>query len=260
MGILYSLQEVSYRYSDKDVLRELSFDIQKGEFVGILGANGSGKTTLLRLLAGYLKPQEGHLEMEGQELSKQSVRNRARKIAVVPQQFDVLFPFSVKEVVMMGRWAHISPLNWENEQDYKIAHEAMELTDCLEFQDRLVTELSGGEKERVLLARALTQEASVLLLDEPTTHLDLKHQVEIYNLLKTLHHKKNLTIITVLHDLNFAQRACERLLMLHEGRLAAFGKSGDLMNEENLKRVFGVEMQQFKDESGVYFLPKMNLK
>ncbi len=260
MKTLYVLEELSFSYGDHAVLQSLSLEIKEGEFVGVLGANGSGKTTLLRLLAGYLKPKTGSLSLRGKTMAEFSAREKAQRVAVVPQNFDVLFPFSVKEVVLMGRWAHLKPLAWESLKDRRIAHEAMELSDCLKFENRLVTELSGGEKERVLLARALAQEPEILLLDEPTTHLDLKHQADIFCLLKKLHQQKNLTIITVLHDLNFALRACEKLLLLQEGRMAAFGEAAHVLSAETVEQVFGVKMKAYSENGTAYYLPQMDFK
>lgn len=259
MNLLYHLQKVSFDYGQEKLIEHLNLEIHSGDFMGIMGANGSGKTTLLRLLAGYLRVKEGSIIFNGRSLDSWSTREKARKIAVVPQTFDVLFPFTVKEVVLMGRWAHLKPLAWESKKDIEIAQQAMELTDCLEFKDRWVTELSGGEKERVLLARALAQEAEVLLLDEPTTHLDIRHQIEIFQLLKKLHREKQLTIVTVLHDLNFAALACEKILLLQKGGEARFGESKAVLNSENLQKIFGAPMEVLSKDGRFYYLPKMEL-
>lgn len=253
--MLYQLQNVSFDYGQESLIQHLNLEVQQGDFLGIMGANGSGKTTLLRLLAGYLKAREGRVIFDGQRLESYSSREKARKIAVVPQNFDVLFPFTVREVVLMGRWAHLKPLSWEGKEDLKKVFEAMELTDCLRFQDRLVTELSGGEKERVLLARALAQEAEVLLLDEPTTHLDLQHQVEIFQLLQKLHREKKLTLLTVLHDLNFAAQACEKILLLQKGGQARLGETRLVLNSTHIREIFGQHMEIFSTGSKNYYLP-----
>ncbi len=259
MTLLYHLQELSFDYGQEKLIDCLNLEIHLGDFIGIMGANGSGKTTLLRLLAGYLRAKEGSVIFKGRSLNSWSTREKARKIGVVPQTFDVLIPFTVKEVVLMGRWSHLKPLAWESKKDLEIAQEAMELTDCVAFKDRWVTELSGGEKERVLLARALAQEAEVLLLDEPTTHLDIRHQIEIFHLLKKLHREKQLTIVTVLHDLNFAAQACENILLLQKGGKAKFGESKTVLNAENLQEIFGAPMEVLSKDERHYYLPKMEL-
>ncbi len=259
MSLLYQAQDLTFAYSSGKLLDHFNLEIHSGDFIGIMGANGSGKTTLLRLLAGYLNPHQGQILFEGKKLSTWSTREKAQKIAVVPQNFDVLFPFSVKEVVLMGRWAHIKPLAWESKKDLEIADEAMALTDCLDLKDRSVTELSGGEKERVLLARALAQQAQVMLLDEPTTHLDIRHQIEIFQLLKKLHREKQLTIIMVLHDLNFAAQACESVLLLQKSGRARFGETKAVLNAENLREVFGASMEIISKQEQLYYLPKMEL-
>lgn len=259
MTKLYELQNLCFRYGEEKLIDHLKLEIESGDFVGVMGANGSGKTTLIRLLAGYLKAEKGTLQLQGRKIESLSTRERAQKIAVVPQNFDVLFPFSAKDVVLMGRWAHLRPLAYESKKDLEITREAMELTDCIAFQDRLVTELSGGEKERVLLARALAQQAEILLLDEPTTHLDIQHQVEIFRLLKKLHGHKKLTIITVLHDLNFAAQACEKILFLQKGKTAKFGKNEEVLAENNILEIFGSSMDVIRRENQTYYLPKMNI-
>lgn len=258
MTVLYQLKKVSFSYSQNKILENLDLEIEKGSFVGVLGANGSGKTTLLRLLSAYLKNQKGEILLEGKEIHHLSARKRALKIAVVPQQFDIAFPFSVEEVVLMGRWAHLKAMAWASKEDVEIARECMELTDCLYLKDRLVNELSGGEKERVLLARALAQGTEILLLDEPTTHLDLKHQVEIFQLLKKLHQEKKFTLVTVLHDLNFAAQACEKVLLLHQGGVKAFGKPSEIFTPKILEEVFNIPIELSSDSSKTFYLPRMN--
>ncbi len=258
MNPLYELQNLSFRYGEEKLIDHLNLEVESGDFIGVMGANGSGKTTLIRLLAGYLKPESGSIQLLGKKIEALSMRERARKIAVVPQSFDVLFPFTAKDVVLMGRWSHLKPLAYESKKDLEITQEAMELTDCLAFQDRFVTELSGGEKERVLLARALAQQAQILLLDEPTTHLDIQHQVEIFKLLKSLHIQKKLTIITVLHDLNFAGQACEKILLLQKGKAAKFGPSEEILSEQNISEVFNASIDVIRRDNQHYYLPKMN--
>lgn len=258
MSSIFQFKQVAFSYEQVKIIENLNLEIEKGSFVGILGANGSGKTTLLRLMSAFLKAQKGEVLLEGENIHKLSARKRALKIAVVPQQFDVAFPFSVQEVVLMGRWAYLKPMAWESRKDLKIAQEAMEMADCLYLKDRPVNELSGGERERVLLARALAQGTEILLLDEPTTHLDLKHQVEIFQLLKKLHQEKKLTLVTVLHDLNFAAQACEKVLLLDQGTVKAFGKPSEIFKPEILEAVFKIPIDLSSEASKTYYIPRMN--
>jgi iron complex transport system ATP-binding protein len=256
MNHLLALNNISFSYNHRPVLQKISFDLSPGEFLGILGPNGSGKTTLLRLMAGVLRPQAGSIHLLDRSIQEFSPRERARMIGVVPQQFDILFPFTALEVVLMGRWPYTRLFSWESAEDLAKAREAMEVTDSLQFADRPITELSGGERERVILARALAQDPKILLLDEPTTHLDLKHQMEIYNLLLKLNREKGLTIVVVVHDLNFASMACQKILLLQEGRLVKLGDPQEVMDSEIIYQVFGAKvLVQKHPETGraVYF-------
>jgi iron complex transport system ATP-binding protein len=242
MQHLLFLKNVSFVYDNRPVIEKISFTLPSGDFLGILGPNGSGKTTLLRLMSGVSKPAKGEIELLNRSMGSYRSRERARIISVVPQSFDILFPFTALEVVLMGRWPYLKSFSWESAEDLHKAREAMEATDCLQFADRPITELSGGERERVILARALAQDPKILLLDEPTTHLDLKHQQEIHSLLLKLNREKGLTVVVVLHDLNFASMVCRRLLLLREGKLFKLGDPQEVMSPETIRQVFGVHV------------------
>ncbi|MCE9624844.1 MAG: ABC transporter ATP-binding protein [Deltaproteobacteria bacterium] len=259
MNKIYRLRDLSLSYDDKPVLRGLNFEIAEGEFLGLLGPNGCGKTTLLNLLAGVLRPSDGEIFLAEKNLRDYSRRGVARIVSVLPQETFVDFPFSALEVVLMGRAPYLRRFQWEGPDDLEIAREAMRATDCLDFAERDIRLLSGGERERVLLARALAQQPKVLLLDEPTTHLDLQHQSEIYRLLKRLHHEQGLTLLVVLHDLNFAASACERILMLSGGELKADGAPAEVMRADTIRQVFGAEVTIGTDaRSGKpFFLPAL---
>jgi len=253
------LKDVSFAYDERPVLQDFNFDLKPGDLVGILGPNGSGKTTLLRLMAGSLKPARGRVELEGRPLSEFRPKERAKKIAMVPQEFDIVFPFRSREVVLMGRWPHLRPLSWEGPNDLAVSRQAMELTDCLQFSERLVTELSGGERERLLIARALTQEPQVLLLDEPTTHLDLQHQLKIHELFVKLNRERNLSMAVVLHDLNFAALACKQIILLKDGRMVKEGSPEEVLRLEIIEEVFGVPVRmEYHNHSKIpFFFPKI---
>jgi iron complex transport system ATP-binding protein len=259
MKSLLSIQNVSFSYDERPVLQDLSFDLKEGDLVGILGPNGSGKTTLLRLMAGSLKPARGQVELEGNPLTDLRGKERAKKIAMVPQEFDIAFPFRSSEVVLMGRWPYLKPMAWERPEDLAIAQRAMELTNSLQFSDRLVTELSGGERERLLIARALAQEPKILLLDEPTTHLDLQHQLRIHELFARLNRERNLSMAVVLHDLNFAALACKRILLLKEGRMVKEGSPEEVLQVSTLEEVFEVpvSMERLPHSKIPFFFPKI---
>lgn len=259
MNELLTLEHVRFSYENRKVIDDLSLHLTEGDFLGILGPNGSGKTTLLRIMAGVLKPQGGEVTVKEKSLSAYSSRQRAKVIAMVPQELDILFPFTVLEVVLMGRWPYLKPLAWESEEDLRVAKDAMAATDCLPFADRLITELSGGEKERVILARALAQEPEILILDEPTNHLDLKHQIQTYNLLLKLNREKKITVVVVLHDLNFAMRACQHILLLQQGRCVRMGKPLEVMDGPTLEAVFEAPLQVEKDSltQQPFFLPRI---
>lgn len=256
----YSLHGVSLRYGDHSVLRDLRLEIEAGEFVGILGPNGCGKTTLLNLLAGVLRPSGGAIQLFEKNLQDYSRREVARLVSVLPQETTVDFPFSALEVVLMGRAPYLRRFQWEGLADLRLAEEAMRRTDCWQFRERDVRQLSGGERERVLLARALAQQPKILLLDEPTTHLDLRHQAEIYRLLRLLHREQGLTILAVLHDLNFAASACGRLLLLADGGLRAQGPTEAVLSPQTIREAFGTPVQRRIDpESGrPFFFPDLD--
>jgi iron complex transport system ATP-binding protein len=254
---ILTLEGVSFSYGSTPLFRDLSFAVGSGEFIGLLGPNGCGKTSLLQLIAGVSRPERGRVLLQGKSLSEISRSEIARMVSVLPQETFVEFPFTALEVVLMGRSPYLKRFQWEGPRDLEIAQEAMRLTDCLEFAERDVRSLSGGERERVLLARALAQEPKILLLDEPTTHLDLKHQSEIFRLLRKLHVQQGLTLIVVLHDLNFAATACQRLLLLAGGRLQADGAPADVLKAGTIREVFGAVVWAGREEKSgrPFFLP-----
>ncbi len=240
---LLSAQNLSFAYDEKSILNSVYCELARGDFVGVLGPNGSGKTTLLRLLAGVLKPKTGNVLLKGNPLSSYPAKKRAQWIGVVPQEEESSFAYTVREIVLMGRWAYSKPFAWESAKDLEIVLEAMKHADCLQFADQKITELSGGEKERVKIARALAQKPQILLLDEPTTHLDLKHQLQIATLLKQVQEKENLALMMVVHDLNFAALTCKNILLLKEGKIIASGPTEQILEPKLLQEVFEVPLR-----------------
>jgi iron complex transport system ATP-binding protein len=235
------LRDVSFAYGSAMVLRDVAFTVGRGEFVGIIGPNGSGKSTLLRLMSGYLRAGRGQVLLEGRPVERYGRRELGRLLGVVPQETAVTFPFSVTEMVLFGRTPHGGGFGFDRETDLAAARRAMERTDTAHLARRPITELSGGERQRVILARALAQEPAILLLDEPAAFLDIRHEVEMYDLLRDLQ-RGGMTVVSILHDLNLAALYCDRLLLLHEGRLARSGTAAEVITYKTLKEVYGTEV------------------
>ncbi|HDQ06146.1 MAG TPA: ABC transporter ATP-binding protein, partial [Candidatus Bathyarchaeota archaeon] len=239
--VVLTIDGVDCSYGSVDVLKDVNFGVESGEFLGILGPNGSGKTTLLRSISRVLQPQKGTILIDDKDIYGMKSVDVAKQLAVVPQETPVTFDFTALEVVLMGRNPHMPRFKMESKEDLAIAKNSMELTRTWEFADRPVTELSGGERQRVIIARALTQEPQILLLDEPTTHLDISNQLEIMDLIKHLCETKKLLIIAVFHDFNLAARYCDSLILLKDGKIVAVGKSDETLTNENIRKVFSVD-------------------
>jgi iron complex transport system ATP-binding protein len=235
---LLNVDNVSFRYDGQWVLRGIDFEVEKGDFLGIIGPNGSGKTTLLRVIDGILAPQEGAVLLEGTEIGKLRREALARSVAVVPQYSALAFPFSVEEVVLMGRAPHLGRWRFEGDEDRLIARKAMEMTDTLGLSARDMESLSGGERQRVLIARALAQEPRLMLLDEPTAFLDIRHQVDFFDRIRALNRERGLTVIAVTHDINLAAHYCDRIILLKGGRIGAAGPVDAVITEENIRKAY----------------------
>lgn len=242
MGQNINTRELTFSYGNENILQELSFDIEKGSFVSIIGPNGSGKSTLLKNLSTELTPQMGVVLLENQDIFKIKRKSLAKNMAVVPQDIGLDFAFSVIETVLMGRLPHQKRFQGDTEKDVEIAQWAMELTNVWYLKDRLITELSGGERQRVIVARALAQEPKILLLDEPTSHLDIQHQLELLDLLENLNRIKGLTVIAVLHDLNLAAQFSQRIIMLRKGKIMAYGDPEQVLTVENIRDIYNIEV------------------
>jgi len=230
-----------FGYAQQLVIEDVSLVLRSGEMLGVIGPNGSGKSTLLRLLSGVLRPQAGTIRVQGRPLADFAPRDRARAMAVVPQETASEFPFSVIEVVLMGRSPHLGGFAFEDDHDVQVARAAMIRTGVLELASRSIHELSGGERQRVIVARALAQEAPILLLDEPGAFLDIRHEVEIYDLLHDLQREGH-SILTVLHDLNLAALYCDRVALLKAGRLVCVGPPSEVITYAAIKEVYETEV------------------
>ena len=224
------------------VLKNLSLTIAAGEVLGILGPNGSGKSTLLKILMRILVPQQGTIEWFGQLHDAFSQADIARHVAFVPQETQQAFPFTINEMVLMGRYPHHNRtwgLGWEGSRDRTVAMQAMRDLDVAHLGARLITNVSGGERQRAVIARALAQEPEVLLLDEPTAFLDLHHQLDIARVMRRLNRERGLTVVLVSHDLNLASQYCDRLLLLREGEIVTVGSPEEVIAAKSLEPVYG---------------------
>ncbi len=235
---ILSVRELSFSYNHKRILDSISFDIKKGSFVSILGPNGAGKSTLVNVISKVLKDFKGDIEVAGNDIKSMTSRELAREIAVVPQYTNPSFSFSVQQMVMMGRHPYISRFGGESPRDIKVTREVMEKTSISDFADRKYNELSGGEKQRVIIAQALAQDSPILLLDEPTSHLDINFQIEFMNLFMKLNREEGKTVIGVFHDINLALQNDSLIMLLKDGGIYAFGEAVEVINRQNLRNVF----------------------
>ena len=234
-----AVENVSFGYSPGvSTLHNVSLNIHHGEFLALVGPNGSGKTTLLRLLDRIYIPQEGRISLDGQEISHYSRAELAQRIAFVPQETGPLFPFTVMELVLMGRAPHSRGKAFENPNDRNVALQMLTLTDVAHLAHQPITTLSGGERQRVFIARALAQQPRILLLDEPNAHLDIAHQIEIFNIIRKLNRGSGLTVVLVSHDLNLAAAYSDRIAMMVCGSIASVGTPAEVLTEQHIQDVF----------------------
>ncbi len=235
---MLEIKNLTCGYDSKFILQDINFKVGNKELLGIIGPNGSGKTTLLRAINRVLKPKHGVILFEGKDISQMQYKELAKEIAVVSQSFETGF-MSVEEFVLLGRIPYYKRLQFlETKEDLAIASRCMKLTDTLRFKHRLMQELSGGERQLAHIARALTQEPKLLLLDEPTTHLDISHQVGILDLIKRLNKELGFTVIMVLHDLNLASQYCQRLILINEGRIHKMGPPDEVLTYQIIEEVY----------------------
>jgi len=255
------VENLSFSYRERKVLDKLTFNIEKGELVGIAGPNGAGKSTLLYLLAGLLTPEKGKIALGDKDTRFLSRRMWSQKVAMVFQEIPQNLELTSQEVIAMGRFPHLGRWQREREIDEEKAAWAMEITSTTAFFDRLFSELSGGEKQRVMIARALAQEPELLLLDEPTSHLDILHQLEIMDILLELR-KGGMAIISVFHDLNLVSQFCDKALLLKEGRTLSFGGVEEVMKVEEVEKLFGVEFLETTHPFSLrpFFMPLQKIK
>jgi iron complex transport system ATP-binding protein len=247
MRSIIRLEAAGFRYREREIFSELNLALEEGEILGLIGPNSSGKTTLLKLMDGLLRPQRVKVFLEEKDLAQIPRSQIARSIAVVPQTMEVPFYFTVGEIVLMGRATYLGRFGWEKQKDLNICREAMILAGVAGLEERPFWELSEGEKQRVLIARALAQEPKVMLLDEPTSHLDINHQIAINELIRNLNQEKNLTVLHISHDLNLAAEYCHRIALLHRGSVFSLGTPAEVITAESILRVYEAKVMVDKN-------------
>lgn len=241
--LLWRLRDVRFSYNGTPVLDEIDLELKQGCCYGILGPNGSGKTTLLDLMAGLLQPHGGSIDFLGQPLHSWPKKQLARQLALVPQDFMVRFGYPVREVVEMGLHPHLHRFASPSEEEQVLIDQTLELTGIAHLAKRAVTRLSGGEKQRVAVARAMAQKPRVLLLDEATSNLDIHHSLEILHLIRSRFETQGLQVVAVMHDLNLASFFCDWLIFLKKGRIICQGPTEEVLTPENITAVYGVEAE-----------------
>ncbi|MEJ2155907.1 MAG: ABC transporter ATP-binding protein [Desulfobacteraceae bacterium] len=237
---MYELENIRYAHGAKKALDDLTLSFEEGHFYGIIGPNGSGKTTLIDLLAGHQHPHSGSIHLSGRPLERYSRKSLARRIALVPQDYRINFPYTCKEVVMMGRYPHIPRFSRPGDRDRQVVDKVLQQADLGAFTHRYVNQLSGGERQRVVFARSLAQETPILLLDEATANLDMQHTIGLLDL-AARRVSTNTLVIAVMQDINLAAMYCDRLVCLQEGRVYANGPLASVLTAETLRAVFNVQ-------------------
>lgn len=254
---LLEVKNLKFGYGKELILDGISFNVKKGEFLSIIGPNGSGKSTLLKTLNNLYPSKLGAISLDGEDINKLKKRDLAKKMALVLQYNTIEYEFTVEDIVLMGRHPHKGRFERENEEDYKIIEESLEMTNTLDLRDRVVTEISGGERQRVMIAKALAQRPSIILLDEPTSHLDINHQIEILKLLKKMNKENGTTIILVIHDINLGIRYSDRVIMLNEGKIVEIGDAEKVITKKNIRLAYDINVAIEKNQhtDSLYITP-----
>lgn len=240
---MIKLESVEFSYYQQNVLHDIQLSVAAGEFVGLIGPNGAGKSTLLKLIDRIIHPGSGQLYLQNKPLESYTRKELARIIGYVQQDFSTVYNYAVFDIILMGRFPYQKAWKFESKWDREIALKAMETTDCIHLKEREFATLSGGEKQLIILASALAQEPDILLLDEPTAALDLKHQFHFYQILKKLQLQEGKTIITVTHDVNLASQFCDRIIILKEGRIKADGPVKEVLQASLIQEIYDIPVQ-----------------
>ena len=250
-------KNINFSYATKSIMEDVSLNIDEAQIIAIIGPNGSGKTTFLKIINGTLFPNSGEMLIDGRDTRSWSRKDLAKIVAIVPQEAAPIFSFYAEEIVLMGRFPHLSNYRFEDKKDYRIVREAMEKTDTLAFANRRFDELSAGERQRVLIARALASKPKILLLDESTVFLDLKHQMQFLSLLRQLNETQKLTVIFVTHDINLAAQHAGQIILLDFGKNYAIGHPAEVITVANIKEVYDVDV--LVDQNPQNGLPRVTL-
>ena len=256
---MLEVMDLDFNYNGAQILKQINLVANKGEFIGIIGPNGSGKTTLLRTITNILKPRAGTIWINENHINGMRSKDIAKNVGMVSQGVSINFEFTVEDIVLMGRTPYIH--GSEKIEDIDIVQDAMKKTNTYHLRKRLITQLSGGELQRVIIARALAQAPKVLLLDEPTSHLDISNQIEILNLIKNAA-GKGMVVIAVIHDLNLAAYYCDRIYLLHDGEIIATGNSQQVLTPSNIKRAFNIQAEVIdaKTTNSLYVMPVLGAR
>ena len=256
MGI--ELRDINFSVKDILILKDISLHLDHG-MVGIIGPNGAGKTTLLRIVSGYLKPQAGSVWIDGKNITEYDARHLAQKMALVPQNFAMEYDFTVLEIVLMGRNTHKRAFESDSAQDVAMARECIRKAGIAHLENRSVIGLSGGEWQRMIIARALCQQSGILLLDEPVSSLDIKHQVGILQMVRDMTVQSGLLCLCVLHDLNLARHFCDSVTLMKEGRILGTGGTKEIMNQKTLEQVYDTPICMLEEGGETYIFPRMDM-
>ena len=246
----YEIHELSFSYGSQTCLQTISLQLEAGFFYGLIGPNGSGKSTLLDVLSGFAPPSSGSVQFNGAPIKSYSRRELSLLLSTVPQSFSLNFDYSVEDVVLMGRNPHIERFSSPSALDFELVNSALKSMDVYDLRQRSVKNLSGGEKQRVMIARSLAQDASFILLDEVTASLDINHAISIMKTMSSLVKNKGRTIIAALHDLNMAMGFCDRVIVLNNGRLERYGAVSEVISEDMIRDLYQVQSHIFRTESG----------
>jgi len=257
----FVIESIHFSYGNTKALQGISTYFEDSTFYAIIGPNGCGKSTLLKCLYGYQRPMQGEIKIDNKEIFKMNHKKRATKISYVAQSNEISFDFSVKDIVSMGRNPYIGRFSSLNENDMFHINESLKQTSMVEFKDKSINELSGGEKQRAFIARALAQDTKIILLDEPVSMLDINHQIEIMDTIKTLSLKKKRTIICVLHDLNLASIYADYVVLMDNGKINSIGTPKKVLTKENLKQVYNADVHIIDNitNQSKFIIPKSKL-
>lgn len=242
------VEKLSHQYDERKILDNVSFALSNGDLLGIIGPNGAGKTTLIKNILGIIKPTSGEIYIDDEKILRYQSKELYKKIAFVPQESNFDFPLTVLETILLGRIPHSNKFHLEDANDYQIAKEALDSIEMSCFSSRMANQLSVGEKQLVSIAKALAQETNCIILDEPTSNLDISHAIKIMEKLKELS-KNGKAVITVLHDLNLAARYCNKILILNKGAVTGFGNASEVLTESQINKVFDIEVHIGKSET-----------